>query len=60
MPLPTMMGTTIIRAGAGKQWDPDVVAAFFRARDDIRAIAGGEAGAGAPVLSQCFGALTEV
>ena len=30
----------IIRTGAGKQWDPDVVAAFFRARDDIRAISG--------------------
>jgi hypothetical protein len=50
----------IIRAGAGKQWDPDVVAAFFRARDDIRGISRGEAGSGAPVLSQCFGALTEL
>lgn len=30
----------IIRSGAGKQWDPDVVDAFFRARDDIRAISG--------------------
>ncbi|OYV88500.1 MAG: two-component system response regulator, partial [Planctomycetia bacterium 21-64-5] len=30
----------IIRSGAGKQWDPDVVEAFFRARDDIRAISG--------------------
>jgi putative nucleotidyltransferase with HDIG domain len=28
----------IFQAGAGKQWDPDVVAAFFRARDDIRKI----------------------
>lgn len=28
----------IFRGGAGKQWDPDVVAAFFAARDDIRAI----------------------
>lgn len=28
----------IIRDGAAKQWDPDVVAAFFRARDDIREI----------------------
>ena len=28
----------IFRAGAGQQWDPDVVAAFFRARDDIRRI----------------------
>lgn len=31
---------SIIRAGAGKQWDPQVVEAFFRARDDIRAISG--------------------
>ena len=30
----------IIRSGAGKQWDPDVVEAFFRVRDDIRAISG--------------------
>jgi len=29
---------SIFRAGAGKQWDPDVVEAFFAARDDIRAI----------------------
>jgi putative nucleotidyltransferase with HDIG domain len=29
----------IFRAGAGQQWDPDVVAAFFRVRDDLRAIA---------------------
>lgn len=29
----------ILRAGAGKQWDPEVVDAFFRARDDIRRIA---------------------
>jgi putative nucleotidyltransferase with HDIG domain len=28
----------IFRAGAGKQWDPQVVEAFFRARDDIRQI----------------------
>jgi putative nucleotidyltransferase with HDIG domain len=28
----------IFRAGAGKQWDPDVVAALFRARDDLRKI----------------------
>ena len=32
----------IFRAGAGKQWDPEVVAAFFSARDDIRAIARGQ------------------
>lgn len=30
----------IIRKGAGQQWDPKVVEAFFRARDDIRAISG--------------------
>lgn len=29
---------SIFRAGGGKQWDPEVVEAFFRARDDIRAI----------------------
>jgi putative nucleotidyltransferase with HDIG domain len=28
----------IFQAGAGKQWDPDVVAAFFKAREDIRKI----------------------
>lgn len=32
----------IFRAGAGKQWDADVVAAFFRARDDVREIARSE------------------
>jgi putative nucleotidyltransferase with HDIG domain len=30
------------RAGAGKQWDPEVVDAFFRARDDIRRISQSE------------------
>ncbi|HEV3340908.1 MAG TPA: HD domain-containing phosphohydrolase [Pirellulales bacterium] len=30
----------ILRNGSGKQWDPTVVDAFFRARDDIRAISG--------------------
>lgn len=30
----------IIRSGSGKQWDATVVEAFFRARDDIRAISG--------------------
>ncbi len=29
---------TILRTGAGTQWDPDVVDAYFRARDDIRDI----------------------
>ncbi|MGE0607938.1 MAG: HD domain-containing phosphohydrolase [Pirellulales bacterium] len=28
----------VLREGAGKQWDAEVVAAFFRARDDIRQI----------------------
>lgn len=32
----------IFREGAGKQWDPDVVAAFFRIRDEIREIARSE------------------
>jgi response regulator RpfG family c-di-GMP phosphodiesterase len=26
----------VIRQGAGRQWDPRVVEAFFQARDDIR------------------------
>jgi putative nucleotidyltransferase with HDIG domain len=30
----------IVRNGSGKQWDPKVVEAFFRARDDIRSISG--------------------
>ena len=30
----------ILRAGAGRQWDPDVVGAFFRCRDAIRAETG--------------------
>jgi response regulator RpfG family c-di-GMP phosphodiesterase len=29
---------SILRAGAGKQWDPAVIEAFFRARDAIREI----------------------
>jgi HD-GYP domain-containing protein (c-di-GMP phosphodiesterase class II) len=28
----------ILREGAGRQWSPEVIDAFFRARDDIRAI----------------------
>ncbi len=28
----------VFRAGAGKQWDPSVIAAFFRARSDLREI----------------------
>jgi response regulator RpfG family c-di-GMP phosphodiesterase len=30
---------SILHAGAGQQWDANVVDAYFRARDDIRAIA---------------------
>jgi HD-GYP domain-containing protein (c-di-GMP phosphodiesterase class II) len=30
----------VFRDGAGSQWDPDVVAAFFACRDRIRRIAG--------------------
>jgi hypothetical protein len=33
---------SVIRDGAGQQWDPEIVDAFFRARDDIRRIARGE------------------
>ena len=29
---------SIFRAGAGQQWDPQIIEAFFRARDDIRQI----------------------
>jgi putative nucleotidyltransferase with HDIG domain len=32
----------ILRSGAGQQWDPDVVEAFFRARDDLRTICNSE------------------
>ena len=32
----------IFRNGAGHQWDPEVVKAYFLAREDIRAIAGEE------------------
>lgn len=28
----------ILREGAGKQWDPDVIDAFFKARDEIRKV----------------------
>jgi len=34
--MPDQQVEEILRAGAGQQWDPDVVAAFFRVRDDIR------------------------
>jgi response regulator RpfG family c-di-GMP phosphodiesterase len=32
----------IFRAGSGQQWDPDVVDAFFRARERIREIIASE------------------
>ena len=32
----------ILRAGAGKQWDPQVIDAFFRTREEIRRIYRGE------------------
>jgi putative nucleotidyltransferase with HDIG domain len=38
----------IFRAGAGQQWDPQVVEAFFRARDEIQAISHLEQGSIAP------------
>lgn len=46
---------SILREGAGKQWDADVVAAFFRARDDVRQIAQSES---APAESQQSGQYT--
>lgn len=36
--LPEEKIEAIFRAGAGQQWDPEVIEAFFAARDDIRAI----------------------
>jgi HD-GYP domain-containing protein (c-di-GMP phosphodiesterase class II) len=36
--LPDAKIDEIFHAGAGKQWDPQVVEAFFRARDDLREI----------------------
>ncbi len=36
--MPENKMATIFREGAGSQWDADVVAAFFHALDDIRAI----------------------
>ena len=32
----------ILRSGAGQQWDPEVVAAFFAAREDIRTMSAQE------------------
>ncbi|MBN2580842.1 MAG: HD-GYP domain-containing protein [Pirellulales bacterium] len=44
--LPQEKIADILRAGAGKQWDPDVVAAFFRAYDDILQIVQNGSGSG--------------
>jgi HD-GYP domain-containing protein (c-di-GMP phosphodiesterase class II) len=33
--LPADRVDNILREGAGKQWDPEVIDAFFRARNDI-------------------------
>lgn len=40
--LPDEKVDQVLRRGAGRQWDPAVVEAFFNARDDIRRIALGE------------------
>lgn len=45
---------SIIRNGAGKQWDPQVVEAFFAARDDIRQIAISPSDAQPVDLLTCF------
>ncbi len=42
----------IIRTGAGKQWDPQVVAAFFRVREEIRSIVQQQASDGTFELPQ--------
>lgn len=36
--MPSEKAESILREGVGKQWDHSVIAAFFRARDDIRQI----------------------
>jgi putative nucleotidyltransferase with HDIG domain len=36
--MPDEMVDRVLRQGAGQQWDPMVIDAFFRARDDIRRI----------------------
>ncbi len=36
MALPDERVDSILRAGAGQQWDPAVIEAYFRCRDDIR------------------------
>ena len=42
----------IIRTGAGRQWDPNVVAAFFRARDAVREISTSDASQSDPAHLQ--------
>ncbi|MBX7168136.1 MAG: HD-GYP domain-containing protein [Pirellulales bacterium] len=37
--MPETQLDSVLRSGRGKQWDPDVVDAFFRIRDEMRAIA---------------------
>ena len=44
----------IIEGGAGRQWDPTVVAAFFRVRDDIRDIIRRERDQEVPELANLF------
>jgi HD-GYP domain-containing protein (c-di-GMP phosphodiesterase class II) len=44
----------IIEAGAGRQWDPTVVAAFFHVRDDIRDISRRERDQEVPELANLF------
>jgi HD-GYP domain-containing protein (c-di-GMP phosphodiesterase class II) len=43
----------ILRSGAGGQWDPEAVAAFFRARDDLRRIVRDGSGDGEADPAQC-------
>jgi HD-GYP domain-containing protein (c-di-GMP phosphodiesterase class II) len=44
----------IIEAGAGRQWDPTVVAAFFHVREDIRDISRRERDQEVPELANLF------
>jgi HD-GYP domain-containing protein (c-di-GMP phosphodiesterase class II) len=41
----------VLKAGAGKQWDADVIEAFFAARDEIRRIGHAEADTAATELA---------
>jgi len=43
----------IFRSGAGQQWDPEVIGAFFRARDDVRRIANSDQDAVVVNLQHC-------